>query len=67
MLKSRAKELGIEAGSRLERVLAAKNERQAMLKENRAPDYSLTLRQIAKTQAAIGTLWRRWSVTRRCS
>src|SRR3954453_1015822 len=30
VLKSRAKELGIEAGSRLERVLEAKNERQAM-------------------------------------
>ena len=38
MLKSRAKELGIEAGSRLERVLEAKNERQAMRLER-----SLTL------------------------
>ena len=38
VLKSRAKELGIEAGSRLERVLEAKNERQAMRLER-----SLTL------------------------
>jgi hypothetical protein len=30
VLKSRARELGIEAGSRLERVLEAKTERQAM-------------------------------------
>jgi Ti-type conjugative transfer relaxase TraA len=38
VLKSRAKELGIEAGSRLEQVLEAKNERQAMRLER-----SLTL------------------------
>ena len=38
VLKSRAKELGIEAGSRLERVLEAKNERRAMRLER-----SLTL------------------------
>jgi hypothetical protein len=38
VLKSRAKELGIEAGSRLERVLEAKNEHQAMRLER-----SLTL------------------------
>ena len=37
------------------------------LKENRAPDYSLTLGQIAKTQAAIrSAVWRQWKATRRC-
>ena len=37
------------------------------LKENRAPDYSLTLGQIAKTQATVRErILRRWRTTRRC-